>query len=364
MKIRCYPAIIIAILCFTTALAAREGASVNESEYKHVPLKFSLFPVLDLERKTLVNFSLNLFGDWSTRLEGASLGFGVSIVGEDVRGAQVGGISSIAGGDVSFAQLSWILNSAGGNVTGVQASSCFNFAGGRMKGLQGSGCLNYAGGFTGLQCSVINISTADSTGMQLSTVNVATDKTSGMQMGLVNYASDIRGMQLGLVNVSREMEGVPLGLISIVTNGVTNFDMWGDEMGFVRMGLKHGTRNFYAIYTVGSRGDLGLLSAGLGWGVSIPFDRFQLGVDAIAYNIARTENYFSGDNLLHVQTRLYGGVKIAGRLSLIAGVSYNYATAPGDSDENISIVKTVHGRDYKYDDNNIHWPGFFVGVRM
>jgi hypothetical protein len=122
--------------------------------------------------------------------------------------------------------------------------------------------------------------------------------------------------------------------------------------------------HFYGIYSVGARGDLGLLSAGIGSGISVSFDRFFVNMDVIAYNVARREDYLTDNTLLHVQSRLYGGVRIMEHLSIFAGISYNYATPVGNSNEEVSILKTVHGRDYKYNDDNVHWPGFFVGVRM
>jgi hypothetical protein len=38
-----------------------------------------------MERKTAVNYSINILGDISTRLDGISAGFGISIVGRICR---------------------------------------------------------------------------------------------------------------------------------------------------------------------------------------------------------------------------------------------------------------------------------------
>jgi hypothetical protein len=319
--------------------------------------------MVNLDRKTSVNYSLNILGDYSTRLDGVSAGLGISMVGEDMTGAQLAGIASITGKDMRYLQASYFMNVAGGDATGLQASGFVNSTGGRMTGFQGAGFLNYSRGLVGAQGGLINISTLGSDGFQGGLVNAVTDSMRGLQAGLFNYATNITGVQMGVVNVCRNIDGVPLGSLSIVTNGVTDFDVWGDETGFGHLGVKHGTRYFYNIFTAGSRIEKNLLAAGMGWGASLPFDRFFLGLDVIFRSVNRADEYLGGHNILHSQLRAYGGMRLMNHLSFFGGISCSHATVLGDDDADLSIMGNTFGNMHE-GDRNAWWPGIFVGVRM
>jgi hypothetical protein len=355
---------------FAMALRAEEDPDGNspapgggKSDYINIPLSLSFFPMVNLDRKTAVNYSFNILGDYSTRLDGLSAGFGISIVGEDMTGAQIAGIASITGKNMRYVQASWFMNIAGGDAAGVQASGFVNSTGGRMTGFQGSGFLNYSRGLVGFQGGLVNISTSGSDGFQGGLVNVVTDSMRGVQTGLINYATNITGVQMGIINVCRNIEGVPLGLLSIVTNGVTDFDVWGDETGFGHLGVKHGTRYFYNIFTAGARLEEGFFAAGMGWGASLPLDRFFVSLDVIFRSVNRADEYLKGHNILHSQARAYGGVRLMDHLTFFGGMSCNYATAMGDDEADMSVMSNASGK-IREEERNAWWPGIFVGVRM
>lgn len=367
--------------------AAADGHNKTSTteNYTRIPVKFSLLPMIVLDTKTRVNVSLHLFGDYSTQLAGTSIGFGVSIVGEDTTGAQVAAFGTITGRDMKYAQVSGLANFAGGNSTGIQAAGLFNITGANATGLQGAGIFNFSlKDSKGMQgAGIFNISGNNVTGLQLagifnyagsfhgcqaSVVNIAGRKqpaSGGAQIGLVNIARDITGVQIGLVNIANNMNGVPLGLISIVTNGETHVDIWGDEMGMINISLEHGTKNFYNIYTIATRGDTEHVSFGLGWGARGRLWRLTIGGDITVNQAGKSSRFFKGESIFHARARLYTGIKIFKRLSLIAGVSYNYATGFGEDNRDPKILKTMHDYTFSYSsDDHRFWPGVFVGVQI
>ncbi len=354
-------------------------------KYTRIPVKFSLLPMIVLDSKTRVNFSLHLFGDYSTQLAGTSIGFGVSIVGEDTTGAQVAAFGTITGRDMKYAQVSGLANFAGGSSTGLQAAGLFNITGAGAtgfqgaglfnftlkdsKGMQGAGVFNISGGdLYGAQMAAVFNYAASFHGLQASVVNIAGRKkpeSSGAQIGLVNIARDISGVQIGLINIANNVDGVPLGLISIITNGETHVDIWGDEMGMINISLEHGTKNFYNIYTIATRGDTEHVSFGLGWGARGRLWRLTIGGDITANQAGKSSRFFKGESIFHARARLYTGIKIFKRLSLIAGVSYNYATGFGEDNRDPKILKTMHDYTFSYSsDDHRFWPGVFVGVQI
>ncbi len=130
------------------------------------------------------------------------------------------------------------------------------------------------------------------------------------------------------------------------------------------MSMKHA--HFYNIYTVGTRGDTKLVSFGLGWGARTTISRFIIGGDLSAYQTGDSTRFFKGDQLFHASLRLYTGIKILKRLSIIGGVSYNYATNFGESSNgNPAMLKAAHNYNFDYSSKDHRfWPGFFVGVQM
>lgn len=276
-----------------------------------------------------------------------------NFAGRHSTGIQGAGLFNITGGNLVGLQGAGLFNFTLKDIKGVQASGLFNIAGGTVKGAQLAAIFNYAGSYKGVQASLLNIAGSKK------------PESGGAQIGLVNIARDVSGAQIGLVNFANNVDGVPLGLISIITNGETNVDVWGDEMGVVRVSLKHGNKNFYNIYTVGSRGDTELVSFGLGWGARAYISRFFIGGDISANQIGKSDRLFKGDSLFHASARLYTGIKIFKRLSIIAGVSYNYATGFGDDNENPNILKTMHDYNFDYSTTDHRfWPGVFVGVQI
>ena len=350
------------------------GESYGDDGYKKVFFSFQFLPDMGgrypREENTI---ALHLLAGMHTRVRGLAGGTGVSIVREDLKGAQLSLIGNMTKGDVTGTQMSYIFNYTGGSMkwfqlsavynialksmTGMQSAGVFNYVDGPVKGYQASSILNYAVDMRGCQTGLVNISRNTTKGAQIGIVNTGGDFTTGSQFGLVNTAGEVTGVQIGLVNISRDLNGIPLGLVNIVRNGITDFDVTGDEMGFVKAGIKHGTEHFYVLYS-GGVDYKGNNTIGLGYGVRWKMGPVFSNIDISASQIDTTE-VTDDPGILHAQVRAGVGTRIFGPVKLLAGISYNYAYVPETT--NVRTADFYHTIDTN--ERHSYWPGFFVGVQ-
>jgi hypothetical protein len=208
----------------------------QDENYIIEPWNFSVVPLPARNADKIHYYSFNLFGSYSGKLDGFDVGFGPSIIGNDMRGMQLSLIGTYAGGkteglqfsyfgnisrkDLSGLQLSNIFNYSGNSVSGVQITGIFNNAGKNMKGVQLSGIFNYAG--EEMLYSQIggigNYARTNAKGAQISGLfNIAGEKVTGTQLsGLFNYGGiSVNGLQAtGLFNIAgKKMSGAQISCI-------------------------------------------------------------------------------------------------------------------------------------------------------
>ena len=272
-----------------------------------------------------------------------------------IRGVQEAGIFNYAGGDVWGVQSSGVFNYAGGGFIGIQGSGVFNFAGGDSQGIQASGIFNYLeGSFRGLEASgIFNYAEGSVNGLQASGIFNLAGELHGMQTSLVNVNSGGSGVMIGLVNVSKSEEIVPFGLVNVMKNGLMHGAIYIDDMLFTNVSFRSGTKHFYSVFSVGTRGDRymgsgdSLLAVRSGFGFEIPIRKFFINIDLMSGSIINLvtlkDDYKSfekavkesadGDNVYWddwnsatytLQLRLIGGYKFFEHLGIFSGFSYNY----------------------------------------
>jgi hypothetical protein len=258
----------------------------------------------------------------------------------DVRGIQTGVIFNYAGGDMNGAQVSAIFNLARGDVRGVQTGVIFNYAGGDMDGIQTAPIFNMTRG-----------------------------RFRGFQMGLVNYNGESSddgkggGVKIGVVNISNNENVVPIGLVNIVKNGILHPLVWYDDMGFLNLGLRSGSKYFYSIFSIGAQNpefDSSLFLSRVGFGGELPLGRFFINLDLTSGNLIDREDFEV--NIL-LQARLSGGFKVFEHLGIFGGVSYDwFPNLDGDSHDRVDGLGISVPR--WENDRNIHKIGFFGGIQF
>jgi len=329
-------------LFLLAVLAAAAMIAPAEERRVVVPVNVSLIPWYGISRSVTVvnNLQLNIGAGYADELDGLATGV-VSIVGRDVRGVQVN-VVNLAGGPVSGAQIGVVSLSAR-EVNGAQ----IGVVNGSLRAVRGP------------QVGVVNASLDGISGGQLGVVNAS--RHSAAQVGVVNASMTASGIQLGVVNIARRNTGAAIGVVSIVLDGGrTHALSWIDETGLVNVGLIHGSRRFYNIYTTGSDVALSMVSFGYGMGAHIGSERSWTRFEAIGSTVTGVNDIFgSAASLFHA--RVYTGYRI-GPVSLIAGGSFNYLMDLNDSPLELG---PFHGYEFAFSTaNHRFWPGAFVGIQL
>ena len=284
-----------------------------------------------------------LFASAGRDLEGLMVTGGLSLGGRDVSGLVVSGLGLIAGRDAEGLLVSGLGTVAGGDISGLTVSGLFT-AGNTIEGLTVSGFGNFARDITGLSVA-----------------------------GIANISTSATGLQVAPFNYARHFEGMPIGLISWYGNGRKNIDVWGNEQGFVNVGLKTGTHEIYNMISLGFNPaitDREVVQ--VGWHIG----RYQTLEES--WNRPGLTQYFvkkdfsatlMADDDSEVSTlnnqysyRYLLGAQLAGGFSVYAGPTLNMLITNHPNREDFypySLFSTSRGNtDYRF------WIGFTMGVQL
>jgi|GEM_PF-1565210 len=348
-------------------------------DYEKKLYNFQIVPIFT-KKKFVSQFSIHLFGGYSTVVKGISVGCGVDFIGEDLHGAQASGIGNIIGQDMNGFQSAGIFNIIGRNANGFSGAGIFNIVNGKARGGFGAGIFNIAekggDGFFGagifnivngktsgfIASGIFNI-TGNLDGFTTSLLNISKN-VKGAQVGLLNIGKKVDGCQIGLINISEKVNGIPIGLISIMTKGRTHVDFTYNDSGVIDFNIKNGNDFFYTLYSLSTDQELGTFSAGYGYGLHFKIWALYIDIDASARAIYSRENIFQEIPLLHAQARATLGIQIAPRFAIFAGISYNYATNFGRSNVPMPASRYVNYKFNWSSENHKHWPGFYIGVQF
>lgn len=309
-------------------------------------------------------------------LEGAAFAGGGTLIDGGLRGISVAAGGTIVRGSTRGAMGSVGLLWTRDDMNGVSITGGFNGTGGEHFGIQTSGCVNWAGSLTGLQVGgCANIVGDRMDGLQLSPINV-TRTGSGAQVGNVNVSRGrFAGVQVGLLNIAKDSD-FSLGFLNIILDGRTEVELTVSLEGFGFAAIKHGSRNWHYLYSIGGRpfGDGSndpVAAFGLGLGVRFePRERFSLDLDLVAHYLHDGEGvdidgYGDGAELLG-QLRLTGAVRLLPKVSLLVGLSGNILAAREDRSNYASWSRSI--KDLEEDRQGSWaariWPSLNVGVRF
>ncbi len=263
--------------------------SINLNIFDTWPVQFTLVPFLSTNWKVSgsVNsaFSLNLLVGYTGGVRGFELGGLLNIDRNHVRGLQIGGLGNIVGKKTSGLQIGGLFNIDMGHFYGCQLAGLLNWTTDTVRGAQIAGLMNYVPvRWKGAQIAgLINISREHVTGLQLAGLaNIANQENRGVQVaGLLNYTKELKGVQVGVFNISgRVTSGVPVGFFSYVhRGGYMKFEVSGDEVFYINLAFKTGTKKLYNIFKAGTNDSLLLNFA---YGIGTMFDigkRFGFNID-------------------------------------------------------------------------------------
>ncbi|MCE9673087.1 caspase family protein [Myxococcus stipitatus] len=302
----------------------------------------------------------------SLQLRGLGAAGGIGWVDGTMEGGQVAGLANVAGGEVLGAQLALGGNLAFGGATGAQLAAVINYSEQDFTGLQLGGVGNRSDArMSGFQFAGGVNMVERLTGAQLGIFNLA-GSVSGAQVGLINVAGNVRGVQLGVINIADDVS-VPIGVLSLVRKGRIAFEIGGDEVTPLFVGVKYGSQTVHVTASIG--GDSWKESwrtfKMLGVGLHLPFgmaDRYYLDVD---FTTGGWQPELFGEGVENSLYRLRASIgwELKRRFALFGGVSLNaYHPPEEDPDDDVTWVpqwKTGRGPS-----GTRMWPGFLLGVRI
>lgn len=223
-----------------------------------------------------------------------------NIVLDTVIGAQTAGVFNVLRGSINGAQLAGLFNVATENMNGLQGAGLFNYTKKDVKYGQLAGFMNLSRNLSGAQVSgFTNIASGDAIGLQISGFtnlcggelngtqiagfgNVARQGASEQISGFINVSADaqtqvasflnvgktVKGAQVALINVS-DSSAVQIGLLSFSAKGRHQVSFFADELQYLNVAFKTGTRKFYNIIQAGYGSYYGLHMYSYGYGFGL-----------------------------------------------------------------------------------------------
>ncbi len=333
--------------------------------------------------KTINRFSLNIFAGHAMGVKGFEAGGFANITKADVRGFQAAGFANVVGRNVNGFQAGGFVNVVGKNVQGFQSAGFVNVVGGAYKGFQAAGFANVnrhntqgfqAAGFVNVNgdtttgatvAGYVNVCQVHNAGAMIAgAINYAHYKSNGVQIaglinhadtlshtaqigglmninakgtttaqiaGLVNITKNLGGLQLGFLNYADTVtKGIPIGFLSIVRKGgVHQLEVSFDELLFLNLSVRTGTRQFHNIFTSGinvAGGKNLMWTFGYGAGTTARLsNRLNLDVDITANHINKGKFNQSNSNL----AKLYLGLEVAAtkKFKVAFGPTFNVYVA-------------------------------------
>ncbi|MBN1271780.1 MAG: caspase family protein [Candidatus Aminicenantes bacterium] len=378
----------------------------NDQNLVDVPFNFSFISFPPMNSRSVHHASFALISSHCAYLEGIGLSACFQFVDKDASFAQFAGLANITGRNMQYIQMAGTFNITGRLMDGVQAAGAFNYTHERVTGIQMAGAFNYtrllegiqtAGGLNivlghvsggqvsgGLNVSASlsggqvtgggNIVAGDVTGfqigggfnlarnvcgVQLGTLNIGRD-IEGAQIGVINIGRIVKGFQLGVINISQRMDHTSLGLINFIAQGKTQFDIWGDELGFLNFGFQHGNGRFYNLYTAGFNSAFNRYLFGWGYGYNWNQQKsFFISSDVMAKSVF--PKYDWSWPALWITLRLSLNVSLSKGFSLFGGGSYNYFYTSNE----VTLDEPFHGSLLSWSsDRHRHWLGLFAGIKI
>lgn len=283
------------------------------------PFQLSFVPLIGTDGtqtpENRYQVSLNLLAGMTGGIKGFEVGGFGNITRGSMEGLQAAGFANLVLGDVKGIQITGFANMTIGRFEGpgiagfanvitgsaqgilaagfsnfnldyfqgVQAAGFMNLSA-EMQGLQAGGFMNITGNFRGFQAAGFMNLARDYQGFQAGGfMNLAQDMEGFQAAGFMNIARDFHGLQaagflnlgrrvtgtqLGFINFADTITGVPVGFLSVVRKGgYRALEVAASDAMFISGSLKIGVRQFYNIFTFGSRPFDKAPLSGLGYGI-------------------------------------------------------------------------------------------------
>jgi hypothetical protein len=273
-------------------------------------------------------------------------------VGDHARGTQIAGMVNVIGKEAEGVQLAGFAN-VSGNANGAQIAGFTNVSK-NVDGAQVAGFAN-SGKETEVQVAGFSNVAKRSNALQLAGfINVA--REAGTQVaGFINVARKVKGVQVaGFINIAEESD-YPIGLINIIKKGEKQLGLSIDEASTTMLTFRSGGKVLYGIIGAGYNfeNDNARYALEGGLGAHFVFNKYfrtNLEVTVATLSDLRYDVYMKSS------TKLLAAFKIANRIEIFAGPSFNYlGYERGQSD-------IRNDRYLWHERSNNHFNGLYIGA--
>jgi len=309
------------------------------------PYQLSLTPGLstnDLFEQPGVNkVSLNVFGGYTTGVDGF----------------EIAGLFNVNRFNVRRFQAATLVNSVGGSLQGLQIAGVLNKVDREVEGLQISGAINYARHLkSGLQIAGTGNVTYGGNGSQIAGILNYNDGMVRSQLSVfINYARKVKGVQIaGLVNVS-DSSDYPIGILNFIKNGEKSLMSIVDESGFFQVAFRSGGRKTYSVLGLAYNPTNASRQIGLEVGLGYNYWRLQrlvFSVELASYSMWDSQYKSAGDrSILRLPIQYF----LSKHCFVYAGASLQFNQLPEEQRRD----KQLSWRWFAYDKNR---NGFYAGL--
>lgn len=359
---------ILVFFCFIIISSAQED-STHTARPAHLGFIFPLSTNGVDAPKFSNGFSLHALAGVSREERAFCLSSISSIVKEDAAGVMISGLYNQVGNHAKGVQISGMVNVIGKEAEGVQLAGLANVTAGNVRGAQVAGFANVSKNVDGAQIAGFANSGKDANVQVAGFSNVAKQSEALQLAGFINVAKEVRTQIGGFMNIAKKVKGVqiagfiniaeesdyPIGLINIIKKGEKQLGLTIDESGTTMLAFRSGGKILYGIVGAGYNFDNDNACYALEGGVGAHFAfnkyfRTNLEVTVATLSDLRYDVYMKSS------TKLLAALKIANRIEIFAGPSFNYlGYERGQTD--------IRNDRYLWSErNNNHFNGVYIGA--
>jgi len=292
-------------------------------------------------------FSLNLIAGVSAAERGFTLAGISNIVHHNTTGLQIAGFSNHVGQTANGTMFAGFLNTYG-NGKNFAMAGFGNFAR-TGSGTQIAGFMNMGGNVSALQVAGFT--------------NIANNVKGSQIAGFMNIAKKVKGVQIaGFINIA-DSAGCQIGIINISKNGTKSLGVTIDENQTTLVTFRSGGKLMYGILGVGY--NFNNKHQKYAWQAGIGAHLLNAGIFSL--NTELTQNgleSFKGGNYLRSSFAILPAIRLANRVDIFAGPSYNYVNTDTKEGQNMHKKYTSSWGGNNGNDFHGFYFGYSAGVQV
>lgn len=279
------------------------------------------------------------------------------------RGFTIAGISNIVRHHTTGVQIAGLSNHVGQTANGTMFAGLLNtYGNGKNFAIAGFG--NFAKTASSTQIAGFINAGADVSAVQVAGFGNIAHNVKGSQIaGFLNIAKKVKGVQVaGFINIADSAD-YQIGIINISKNGEKSLGVMIDENQTILITFRSGGKLIYGILGVGYNFDN--KHQKYAWQAGLGAHLLNAGIFRL--NAELTQNgleSFKGGTYLRPSFAILPSVRLANRVDIFAGSSFNYVTTNTQEGQSIHNKYTSSWGGNKGSDFHGFYFGYSAGVQV